>query len=49
MGEWKTVLSLRVRQSLKDDLQKIAEIFRFTCYEPEGREFASSRAHPIPL
>ena len=25
MGEWKTVLSLRVRQSLKDDLQKIAD------------------------
>jgi len=25
MGEWKTALSLRVRQSLKDDLQKIAD------------------------
>jgi hypothetical protein len=24
MGEWKTALSIRVRQSLKDDLQKIA-------------------------
>jgi hypothetical protein len=25
MGEWKTTLSLRVRQSLKNDLQKIAD------------------------
>jgi hypothetical protein len=25
MGEWKTALSLRVRQSLKDDLQRIAD------------------------
>jgi hypothetical protein len=25
MGEWKTALSIRVRQSLKDDLQKIAD------------------------
>jgi hypothetical protein len=25
MGEWKTAFSIRVRQSLKDDLQKIAE------------------------
>jgi hypothetical protein len=25
MGEWKTALSLRVRQSLKNDLQKIAD------------------------
>jgi hypothetical protein len=25
MGEWKTALSLRVCQSLKDDLQKIAD------------------------
>jgi hypothetical protein len=25
MGEWKTALNLRVRQSLKDDLQKIAD------------------------
>jgi hypothetical protein len=25
MGEWKTALSVRVRQSLKDDLQKIAD------------------------
>ena len=25
MGEWKTALSLRVRQSLKDDLKKIAD------------------------
>jgi hypothetical protein len=25
MGEWKTALSLRVRRSLKDDLQKIAD------------------------
>jgi hypothetical protein len=25
MGEWKTALSIRVRQSLKDDLQRIAD------------------------
>jgi hypothetical protein len=25
MGEWKTALSIRVRRSLKDDLQKIAD------------------------
>jgi hypothetical protein len=25
MGEWKTALSIRVRQSLKEDLQKIAD------------------------
>jgi hypothetical protein len=25
MGEWKTALSIRVRQSLKDDLQKVAD------------------------
>ena len=25
MGEWKTALSIRVRQSLKDDLQKITD------------------------
>jgi hypothetical protein len=25
MGEWKTALSIRVRQALKDDLQKIAD------------------------
>jgi len=25
MGQWKTALSIRVRQSLKDDLQKIAD------------------------
>jgi hypothetical protein len=25
MGEWKTALSIRVRQWLKDDLQKIAD------------------------
>ena len=25
MGEWKIALSIRVRQSLKDDLQKIAD------------------------
>jgi hypothetical protein len=25
MGEWKTALSIRVRRSLKEDLQKIAD------------------------
>ena len=25
MGEWKTALSIRVRRSLKDDLQRIAD------------------------
>lgn len=25
MGEWKTALSIRIRRSLKDDLQKIAD------------------------
>jgi len=25
VGEWKTALSIRVRQALKDDLQKIAD------------------------
>jgi hypothetical protein len=25
MGEWKTALSIRVRRSLKDDLQKVAD------------------------